>query len=364
MVVGEACHTVVCPSDRACIFTEVLRNIDTGIIILDLIKEEVFFKNYHAEKILKFIGAGYGFEDIASLMLNELAELKRPNVRRSSKTIVNCDHRSLGYTAYNLEGNQRYVAVFIQDITDQNRLEAIDEASEMMNNISYLFSGIRHEIGNPLNSMKMALTVVQNNFEKFTPEEFDVYMKRLFGDVYKMEALLKSFKNFNMFEKPKTAAVDLLDFFESLTQLIGADIRNKNIKITVDILPEARWAKVDTRALQHVAMNILANAMDALDGRRDAALKIKGEALNDIVMVSIIDNGCGMPEDLVKDVFKPFFTTKPHGTGLGLVISKKMLSQMNCGIDISSEKDIGTTVTLTMPRCAGADGRTTGLDPV
>ncbi len=348
--VFERCH-----DDGCCIFTEVLKNIDTGILILDRDKQEVYFTNLYADNLLDFIGAGHQYDQIRS-MLGGINDLDKPGTKQSTRSIINCGHRSFGYTAYSLEGNRRYMAVFIQDVTDQSRLEAIDEASEMMNNISYLFSGIRHEIGNPLNSMKMALTVVQNNMGKFSQDELQVYLDRLSGDVQKMEVLLKSFKNFNMFEKPKTAAVDLEEFFSSLTHLIGADIRNKSIEIKIDLLAEARWVKVDARAMQHVAMNILANAMDALEGVETPTLGIKGETVNDLVLISIIDNGCGMPKELIRDVFKPFYTTKPHGTGLGLVISKKMLSQMNCGIEISSVEDVGTTVTLSLPRCAPPDG--------
>ena len=175
-------------------------------------------------------------------------------------------------------------------------------------------------------------------------------MDRMFDDAAKMESLLKSFKNFNMFEKPKTVRVDLEEFFRSLTLLLGADIKKKKINISINVLPEGRWVMVDTRALQHVSMNILANALDALDCAEEPSLKIRGEVVGERVFLSIIDNGCGMPEEMVENAFKPFYTTKPHGTGLGLVISKKMLAQMNCGIKLQSEKDRGTTVTLSMPK--------------
>lgn len=341
--------------EHTCIFIEALKNIETGIIILDTGKDEVFFINDHAVSIFEFIKTPVNFDSLSLFFANELEEITAGG-KKSAKTVVNCDHRAFGYTLYSMEKQKDLVMVFIQDITDQSRLDAIDEASEMMNNISYLFSGIRHEIGNPINSMKMAMTVLNNGLSRFSEDDIRVYLQRMGDDIARMESLLKSFKNFNMFEKPKTKAVDLADFFHSLTQLIGADVRNKDISISVDILPEARWAKVDSRALQHVAMNLLANAMDALDGRPVKSIKITGEAVGDVVMLSIADSGCGMSEELLRDIFKPFYTTKPHGTGLGMVISKKMLAQMNCGIEISSREGVGTTVTITMPRCDPPEG--------
>jgi len=346
----QGCRAVGGSLEHTCIFIEVLRNIETGIIILDTGGSNVFFINNHAARILEFIKTPADFDSLSLFFANELEDITSGG-KKSAKTVVNCDHRAFGYTLYSMEKEKNLVMVFIQDITDQSRLDAIDEASEMMNNISYLFSGIRHEIGNPINSMKMAMTVLNNGLSRFSEDDIRVYLKRMSDDIARMESLLKSFKNFNMFEKPKTKAVDLADFFNSLTRLIGADVRNKDISISVDILPEARWARVDARALQHVAMNLLANAMDALEGRPVKTLKITGEAVGEVVLLSIADSGCGMSPDLLKDIFKPFYTTKPHGTGLGMVISKKMLAQMNCGIEISSQEGVGTTVTLTLPRC-------------
>ncbi|MGV1099736.1 sensor histidine kinase [Thiovibrio sp. JS02] len=333
-----------------CIFTDVLRDIDTGLIILDTIQKKVFFKNKHAVRILEPLAAAQDYHGLCVILCNDLSNLQKPGRTRGRQTIIRYEHRVLGYTVYRIPGDERYVSVLIQDITDRHRLAAIDEASEMMNNISCLFSGIRHEIGNPLNSIKMALTVLQNNLNKYSPEEIDVYFNRISGEISKMEALLKSFKNFSMFETPKTSDVDLAVFFDNLMHLLGADIRNKNVEVRINLAPEAQRVLVDTRALQHVIMNLFANAIDAMVGVARPKLIVTSRSRGDIVLLSVSDNGCGMSEELVRDIFKPFFTTKPHGTGLGLVISKKMLAQMNCGIELTSEKGKGTVFTLTLPK--------------
>jgi two-component system, sporulation sensor kinase E len=109
---------------------------------------------------------------------------------------------------------------------------------------------------------------------------------------------------------------------------------------------------VDPRALQHVTMNLLANAVDAMTETQEPMLLIRSKSRGNVILLSITDNGCGMSEELARDAFKPFFTTKPHGTGLGLVISKKMLTQMHCGIELISEKGVGTTFHLTLPKSA------------
>lgn len=335
-----------------CIFTDVLRDIDTGLIILDTTGKKVFFKNSHAVKILEPLKAAQDYDGLSTLLCNDLDPLQQPGRTRSRQTIIHYEHRVLGYTVYRIPGDQRHISIFIQDITDRHRLAAIDEATEMMNNIGCLFSGIRHEIGNPLNSIKMALTVLQNNINKYSPEEIDVYFNRISGEISKMETLLKSLKNFSMFETPRTSDIDLAMFFDNLMQLLGADIRAKKVEISIKIAPDAKRIMVDPRALQHVTMNLLANAVDAMAETPNPMLLVRSQSRGNVILLSITDNGCGMSEELTRDIFKPFFTTKPHGTGLGLVISKKMLTQMHCGIEVVSEKGVGTTFHLTLPKSA------------
>ncbi|HIJ90677.1 MAG: HAMP domain-containing histidine kinase [Desulfobulbaceae bacterium] len=335
-----------------CIFTDVLRNIDTGLIILDTMEKKVFFKNAHAVKILEPLKAAQDYDGLSALLYNDMDPLLQPGRTRSRQTIIHYEHRVLGYTVYRIPGDQRHVSVFIQDITDRHRLAAIDEATETMNNIGCLFSGIRHEIGNPLNSIKMALTVLQNNIKKYSPEEIDVYFNRISGEIIKMETLLKSLKNFSMFETLRTSDIDLAMFFDNLMQLMGADISAKKVEIKIDIAPDAKRVMVDPRALQHVTMNLLANAVDAMTETPDPLLQVSTQSRGNVILLTITDNGCGMSKELTRDIFKPFFTTKPHGTGLGLVISKKMLTQMHCGIELISEKGIGTTFHLTLPKSA------------
>ena len=343
-------NSVVNFCTEPCIFTDVLRDIDTGLIIIDTIDKKVFFKNNHALKILSVLDATPDYDELCILLCQDLESLQKPGRTKSRQTIIRHEHRVFGYTVYRLAEDDRYVSVFIQDITDRHRLAAMDESAEMMNNISCLFSGIRHEIGNPLNSIKMAVTVLQNNINKYSPDEIDVYFTRISGEISKMETLLKSFKNFSMFEVPKTSDVDLRVFFENLMHLLGADIRNKKVEVNIDLALDAQHAMIDSRAMQHVTMNLLANAIDAMAEQPWPQLTIRSESRDDTILLSIIDNGCGMPGDLMENAFKPFFTTKPHGTGLGLVISRKMLAQMNCGIEMTSRKGYGTTFILSMPK--------------
>ena len=110
--------------------------------------------------------------------------------------------------------------------------------------------------------------------------------------------------------------------------------------------PNFSWCKADPRALHQVLLNLLANAADALAERDDPTIFISLEQVGNMINIKIIDNGIGMNETQQNNLFKPFYTSKTSGTGLGLVIVKKMVVKMNGMITLKSEPQVGTEVSL------------------
>jgi len=244
-----------------------------------------------------------------------------------------------------------------RDVTEKLRLESIAESVNTMNSIGYVFSGVRHEIGNPINSAKMSLNVLQHKLDTATKDVVRNYVDRALSEIGRVEQLLKSLKNYNLYETPELENLNLSHFLEKFLQLVGEDFMMKGIEVTHSVEPGAEWVVADPRALQQVLLNIMTNAADALAGRPDPAVKITAMKKFGRFLLQISDNGCGMTEKQREDLFKPFYTTKARGTGLGLVIVKKMLSRMNSEIEITSVHDQGTIVTIYLPEGRNAATR-------
>jgi C4-dicarboxylate-specific signal transduction histidine kinase len=145
-------------------------------------------------------------------------------------------------------------------------------------------------------------------------------------------------------------------FMEKFFALIREDFTKKGIALVNNIHAAAEWALADPHALQQVLLNIMANAADSLIERADPAITVALKAVSGGVLLQITDNGCGMTDKQQEDLFKPFYTSKQHGTGLGLVIVKKMLARMNGTIDVRSRKDVGTSIEITLPGGSGISG--------
>lgn len=241
------------------------------------------------------------------------------------------------------------VIMINQYITEKKRLESIAESVDLMKKLGYIFSSIRHEIGNPLNAIKMTMSVLKKNVGKFSEEKILEYTDRVLSQINRMEYLLRSFKNFNMYEEINFEEIRLGEFLRNFMGLVIDDIRERNISLDLEIIPEDLMIQADPRALNQVLLNLISNAVDALQGKENKSIFIFCYKRNGQTAIEIKDNGIGLTDIYKKNIFKPFFTTKTEGTGLGLVIVKKILTRMNGTIEIQSIENEGTTVIVLLP---------------
>ena len=235
-----------------------------------------------------------------------------------------------------------------RDVTEKVRLESIAQAVDTMNNIGYIFSGVRHEIGNPVTSIAMSLGLLLKKIDELDKQAITKYVKRSIEEIEKVEYLLRCLRNFNMFEQLEPRDIVLREFMNKLMALVKDDFTNKGIKMLTVIEPEDANTYADPRALQQVLLNLFTNAADALVGRVDPRIAVtvkKGK----MIRIRVEDNGCGISEDRLQNVSKPFYTTKAHGTGLGLMIVRKMIVKMNGTFEITSTVDKGTAVDISIP---------------
>jgi signal transduction histidine kinase len=195
----------------------------------------------------------------------------------------------------------------------------------------------------------MILGILSSKLPNLSQEAIRDYLDRIMSQVSRVEFLLRSFKSFNMYETQEPQQLNTASFMELFLPLIRDDLQRKGITFDLRLDPRADRLYADPRALQQVLLNLITNAVDALCERDQPMIVLSVSASEGLVHIKVEDNGCGMAEDKVMDMFKPFYTTKANGTGLGLVIVKKMITRMNGTIAIESRKDIGTVVTISLP---------------
>ncbi len=253
-------------------------------------------------------------------------------------------------------GNGRpdcFVAIAV-DITRNRRLEAIAEAHNLADSVGYVFAGIRHELGNPINSIKAAVTLLHENLSSLPAERVDSYLERVLGEIERVEYLLDALRGFSLFQAPELEPIDLGPFLDRFISLIQTDLDRQGVSTSSELAEPVLVVHADPRALHQVLLNLVTNAIDALAGRPNPAISFAARGFGEHVYLAIADNGLGISDEDAVNIFRPFFSTKHHGSGLGLAISRKLVSQMNGTLEVESRVRRGTTFTLGLDRAPKA----------
>lgn len=233
-----------------------------------------------------------------------------------------------------------------RDVTERQKLESIAQAVNLMDNIGYVFAGIRHELGNPINATKMTLKMLRSRVEDYDRDAMMRYLERALDELGRVSFLLHSLKSFNLYESLEVQPMDLEPFLEQFSVLVSRDCERRGVSFVIRQVPKDLTISTDPRAFQQVLLNVLTNALDALEGVDGARVELGARRHGGDVIVTVEDNGVGMSPEILENLYRPFVTTKKQGTGLGLVIAKKMMSQMDGSIEISSTEGSGTVVNL------------------
>lgn len=334
-------------------FAQLLEHIDIGILVLDLEQQVIDYCNAAFFEVLQDDRLCRDYHKLYALFVRSIEEQGDFDQSNRVAHQVTLQGRLLGHSVY--KAANRYRCIFLRDITEKSRLESIAQAVNAMDNIGFIFSGIRHEIGNPLNSLKMALSVLNDNPETVSTEMLTEYTERGLADIGRMEYLLKTLKTFSMYGNVELKNLHLVEFLEKFISLVERDFHSYGIRIKTRIPLNIARVTIDERALHQALLNIFNNAADALQGKCSAEIVISAETRGPLVWLVVADNGCGIYPEQLKHLFQPFNTSKEHGNGLGLVITKKLLAMMNSDIAVYSKPEAGTRVTIRLPIAESVD---------
>ena len=345
-LIESNCPVINNKSPGNCLYAYIMETIDLGIVILGVKEKEIVFKNKFASDLFQDNDDNLGYRALLTLLLSEDGKVPPNEIIGKAYTLW-YKNRLLGYTPYMI--SDRFIWVIIRDITERRRLESIAEAVNSMENISYIFSGIRHELGNPINSIKMTLSVLKKNLNNYSTNAVEKFVDRAMTEISRVEFLLQALKSFSIFENPNIQNIILEEFLISFISLVSSDLSQSGIKISKLIVPPVEKISADQRLLHQVMLNLITNASDALKNCENPNIFIRAEKKDGFVAVTVEDNGCGMSEEEQTNLFKPFYTTKTQGTGLGLMITLKMVTLMKGHMEIKSLKDVGTKATVFIP---------------
>ncbi|MFH2133142.1 MAG: ATP-binding protein [bacterium] len=226
---------------------------------------------------------------------------------------------------------------------------AILMQSEKLALVGKLAAGMAHSIRNPLTSVKMRLFSLGRTLDlsESQKEDFDVIAE----EIRHLDIIVQNFLEFSRPPKMTMQSISPSAVVDQSLQLLEHRLKSYNVTVTVDRTKELAAIQCDPEQLKEVFVNLIVNACEAM--KTGGEIEIEETEINESesrkVVISITDNGPGIPESIINHIFQPFFSTKDEGTGLGLSIASRIVSDHGGKLDVSSLRGQGTTFILTFP---------------
>ena len=236
----------------------------------------------------------------------------------------------------------------ITDISERVNLERSARQAEKLAAIGTLAAGLAHEINNPIGIIStrieaMLLEAGDAGLAQETRED----LKVLHRNAMRVVDITRRVLTLARSPSAERVAVDLNVVVEDAVALLRKQLSKEGVEITTELAPKLLSIRGSPGSLQEVLLNLVLNAAQSITDRGRVVLRTASTASG--VEVSVEDTGCGIPADKLETIFDPFYTTKPHGTGLGLSVSLNIVREHGGTIDVKSEPGRGTTFIVRLP---------------
>lgn len=242
-----------------------------------------------------------------------------------------------------------YTLISLQDISSELEEGEMDAWQKLIRVLT-------HEIMNsvtPVVSLTTAIKMImQDEGGKLKPGAFDQdELEDVFKSIVAIEkrgqgllGFVQAYRDYTRPPIPEISKVNLFALINDTVQIIKSELGAVQLNISPSI-PEDAFIQVDEKLISQVLINLIKNAAEAMEGQSDAKIDIDYRQESDGIHLEVADNGPGIPEDIINEVFVPFFTTKKQGNGIGLSLSKQIMKAHKGDIMTNSSKD-GTSFTL------------------
>ena len=243
-----------------------------------------------------------------------------------------------------------YYEINVLNRAFQSMVEAIEQRekellrTEKLKYVGQLAAGVAHEIRNPITTIRGFFQLMKD--QPYDEKVFRNYIDIIIEELNRMNGIVGELLNLS---KPYQLVVkdyNVNDLMDEIILLQRGELHKRNITIKRNNDCD-KLISTDRNKLYQVIINVIQNSRDAF--QKDGNICISFESTDDKVRIIISDNGPGMPKGVLSKIGTPFYTTKEHGTGLGIATSMKIMEELEGSFEITSKLGKGTKIVLTVP---------------
>ena len=240
--------------------------------------------------------------------------------------------------------------MILRDITESRRTAQQTIESERFNALTLLAAGVAHEIGNPLNSLHIHLQLMERQAQKLDGAERTQLRESIDiarSEVSRLDSIVTQFLRAIRPSKPQLHAENLNAIVDEAVRFFAPEIKDRDIVVEQELRSDLPLLQLDRDQMKQAFYNVIKNSFEAMKSR--GILRIRTDMDDTHVLVRFTDTGGGMSPDNLSHVFEPYFTTKAAGTGLGLLIVRRIVREHGGELSIESSEGKGLTLTIRLP---------------
>lgn len=241
-------------------------------------------------------------------------------------------------------------AIIMRDITESRRTAEKTIESERLNALTLLAAGVAHEVGNPLNSLNIHLQLMERQARKIrgkAREELQHSIDICRGEINRLDSIVSQFLRAIRPSRPQLRPENINSIVEEAVRFFAAEIEARDIVVETELHSDLPLLQLDRDQMKQAFYNVIKNSFEAM--KRRGILRIRTDRDESHVRVSFIDNGGGMSAEALSHVFEPYYTTKPTGTGLGLLIVRRIVREHGGELAIESTEGRGLSLIIRLP---------------
>jgi PAS domain S-box-containing protein len=240
--------------------------------------------------------------------------------------------------------------MILRDITENRRTAQQTIESERLNALTLLAAGVAHEIGNPLNSLHIHLQLMERsvqNLDDGAKVELQQSIDVARSEVNRLDSIVTQFLRAIRPSRPQFRPENVNTIVEEAVRFFTPEIQDRDIIVEQELRSDLPLLQLDRDQMKQAFYNVIKNSLEAM--KRHGTLRIRTDRGDTHVLITFVDTGGGMSVGNLSRVFEPYFTTKPSGTGLGLLIVRRIVREHGGELSIESSQDKGLTLTIRLP---------------
>jgi two-component system, sporulation sensor kinase E len=247
-------------------------------------------------------------------------------------------------------GQQVGHVMILRDITESRRTAQQTIESERLNALTLLAAGVAHEIGNPLNSLHIHLQLMERKAQELDRNEKGELQQSIDiarSEVRRLDSIVTQFLRAIQPSHPRLHPENVNTIVEDAVRFFTPEIQDRDMVVEQELRADLPLLQLDREQMKQAFYNVIKNSLEAM--RRHGILRIRTDFDDTHVIVSFVDTGSGISAENLSHVFEAYFTTKPSGTGLGLLIVRRIVREHGGELSIESTPGKGLTLAIRLP---------------